>query len=660
MRSTDPPAHRPLRRWGYPVGFLALGVWFWLTAVRPPQFDPPQPDGTHPSHGLTASWEQALAYFLKHRALAGTDYVFTYGPLGYLGCLTYDPDLYWLKYGWELTVSALMAVVLVLIVRRLPDLPTRLLCCYLVLAYDIDFADGRYAFLLLACGLFLLEPGRRFWRLIGPALLAFAVIALIKFTFSILAGIGVLVVAARHLADRRPAMAGATALGFAAALLTAWLAAGQTFGNLPACIRAAYEIVAGYGPAMCVPGPWPEVALGVILLALLAGLGAVLGDGSVPRFQVLAAGLVLVAGVFVQWKLGFTRGDHPRVFFITMLLVPFVLTACVPPPPRGRTTRWMLTVGAVLASLVGAHWSRDPQLGLDLDLPGTLSEAGSRLVEHTAYVFAPRALEARLQHLWERDRHEQPLLPQTEAVVGKAAVDLFSWHQGIVFSQGMNWRPRPVFQSYSAYTPYLLDLNARFFRSERAPEYLIFSSLALDRRFYALEDSQALLEIFPRYSPVLIEHGCVLLKRKAQAPGTTPERTTVLDRAVRMGERVDLGGLPGSEQTLAVHIDYTMWGRLLALAYQPPTVWLRLEFAEGELELRRLVVATAMEDFLLKPFLDSPLDLPTVYGLGRPRSVKALQVVVMGNPACYRDTVRLVIKSVQDLAGPRATAERQR
>src|SRR5262249_55861946 len=64
-------------------------------------------------------------------------------------------------------------------------------------------------------------------------------------------------------------------------------------------------------------------------------------------------------------------------------------------------------------------------------------------------------------------------LPRIKACVRDAPVDLISYEQGLVFLNQFHWRPRPVFQSYTAYTPYLLSANARFFQGPKAPAYLI-------------------------------------------------------------------------------------------------------------------------------------------------------------------------------------------
>ena len=76
--------------------WLLFGIVLWLILLRFPD-----EDGVA---DLDFSWRLCLAHFCKHRARAGVDYIWTYGPLGYFTTTAYDPDLFWLKYLWEIAL----------------------------------------------------------------------------------------------------------------------------------------------------------------------------------------------------------------------------------------------------------------------------------------------------------------------------------------------------------------------------------------------------------------------------------------------------------------------------------------------------------------------------------------------------------------------------
>ena len=128
-------------------------------------------------------------------------------------------------------------------------------------------------------------------------------------------------------------------------------------------------------------------------------------------------------------------------------------------------------------------------------------------------------------------------LPQVKARVGDSTIDAMSCCQGILLINDLNYRPRPVFQSYSSYTPYLLAENARFFRSDFAPKFVLFKLEAVNG-CPALEDGQALMELSRLYAPVLHEGDFILFQRlpdadsRRQTPAISTS-TTVLQRRLR-------------------------------------------------------------------------------------------------------------------------------
>ena len=110
MIISDTSEAMALKVWQRIVLFLA-GLLNWIALPRPS------------GHGRRQdpSWELALAHFLRNKFQAGIDYIYTYGPLGYVLTATYDRSLYWLKYGWELSIKLLFVVVLWKISQRFRD-----------------------------------------------------------------------------------------------------------------------------------------------------------------------------------------------------------------------------------------------------------------------------------------------------------------------------------------------------------------------------------------------------------------------------------------------------------------------------------------------------------------------------------------------------------
>src|SRR5262249_30281960 len=159
------------------------------------------------------------------------------------------------------------------------------------------------------------------------------------------------------------------------------------------------------------------------------------------------------------------------------------------------------------------------------------------------------------------------------------------------FANRLNWAPRPGFQSLTAYTPYLLETNAAFLRSGRAPEYLLLASTTLDDRLPALDDALAWHEILHRYRPVLIEKGYLLVKKAGPGNDSQPSanvRPVDLDRDIRMGESVSLPQAP-DYQILSLDVRQTPWGRLRTFFYKPGPLTIHVKLTDGEERVYRLI-----------------------------------------------------------------------
>lgn len=632
------------------LGLAALLLLFWISLIDVPRFvGGPNEKGEYWSHGLTSSWEQALAFFFQHRYQAGRDFIFTYGPLGFLAGGTFDPFIYWLKYAWEASVTLFAAFIFLKVWLRLPAWPARVLLAYLVLCQGIHPVDVRFPLLLLMGGLLALECRRitSFWCL---TLLMFALLSLMKFTFFVLAVFIVGTLTVDYAASRRFLLAATMPAAFVGFLLTAWAALGQFVSGIPAYLRGAWEITSGYADAMGWPIADHQPILGLLAIASLAALWFV--AGAAPARRRRGALSLMTGALFLQWRHGFTRGDHTRFFFEFILFVPFLISTGLGPRPTRCWPRRIFSVATIALGLAGFMTGPDADRWSVLgpwNLYRTSNSDTATALDRVQFLLAPVTVEQRLRAEWEKDR-ARPLFPKIKGMVGDAPVDLLSHHQGVIFSQQMNWRPRPVFQSYSAYTPFLLDANRDFFRSERAPQYVIVTSPSLDRKLYALEDSQAYFEILRRFRPVLIEGSTILLQRDSSAQACPKAVENVLmRREVRQGEIVNVDNLPAAYQTLSVRLRKTWWGRLRGLLYRPPWIWINLWCDDGRRLYRRLVPGMASEDFVLNPLFDQPNDLLALYAPARGVRVKSFAISVVGDKSCYEDEMTIVLKSVSNL-----------
>jgi hypothetical protein len=575
-------------------------------------------------NNLDHSWMQAMGHFYRTNAQAGTDYVFTYGPLGFFATEAYDGSLYWQRYAWELAVKLAAAVVIIAVLARLPGRGLTLLGAALVIVFVPYHFDTIYQVTLLAAGVLLIDGACHQYQPEAQARDAFssralragkwiivpllALLAMTKFTYFVLALWAALLA---ELAGRLKGYRGwlSPLPLYLIAALAVWLFCGQNPLHLWAYCRNSWEVSQGYAEAMATPGKGFDVGLAAVAMVMavfLLGLAAWRNRRSV--FHVMTV-LLLGPGLFLGWKHGLIRHDgHPFIFFGMAMFVALLLPRLLEPATSGHTGR---ALGGLLACCAAGTLLTSDRVKPDFFEWNLVDQTEANL----AAALSPRARRDELEA--DRARQEEEWrLDRVRAEVGGASLDELSCAQGVVLLNGFNWHPRPVFQSYTAYTPALLRLNADFFRSDTAPEYVLISFAPVDGRLGATEDSLALLDILRRYHPVVAEKEFVLFRRVPPDQETAPPQPEVVcRRTIHFDEDVSLEDVPGEYQFLSLRFAPSLSGRVWGAVFKRDRVFLDLRTASGAtLERRRLVPAMAGEGFLINPLVDTTADFVRLYG----------------------------------------------
>ncbi len=577
--------------------YLLHGALVWLLLLRPPN--------VMQDVQLDASWMQLVAFDLVHRVQAGVDFVFTYGPLGYFlpAYPTYYPELYWPRVWVEMGLKALVVACVVAPGFRMQRLWQRLAYLAVVLVVT-PIASESFQLMSITAATLWLVTGRCRLVLVVPAVAFFAFLGLGKFTFFMLGSVCVGLIFAnvwRRDGWRRAAV---VPLAFAGAIAIAWIAAGQSLANLPAFYKGSSEIASGYNESMrWVPIDGKRNYFGDVLLALgsigLTGLAALWVLLPRPwRLQTWLAAGALAATLFLTWKAGFVRQDvgHSAIFFSGAVAVP-MWSWSIAGASRRSVPVIVLALLASATAFIGAF-------RVDSDFrPATVWP----LLRHIAllrwdFVMDPAATQRRLDEAAERLARKNDL-PQVRGVVGEAPVDEVPHHQNVLFLNRLNVRHRPVFQSYSAYTPYLQRLNADFYADpKRGPEFVLFKVDPTDGQFPTVADSQIYPTLLQHFRPRLVERDYLLLERVRDT--ARPVRSVEVQRqTVHLGEWVALTSGPGLGE-LAVDLDFSRFGSLSSFLIRGPRLYLDVRLDDGQ-EITGFVTSRGSMrlPFLVDPFV---------------------------------------------------------
>jgi hypothetical protein len=471
-------------------------------------------------------------------------------------------------------------------------------------------------------GIELIRRSSDSWRWSSVAFLALlATLSLVKFTNMLLAFFLVLLAGGLELWTRRRISAlrvPALYLGF---FLLGRILCGQHLGNFPAYLRSSWEISQGYQDTMGLACPPYQLYLALTVLGLLVSY-LVLNLATHPD-RVRCTVLTLGAGayMYLNWKHGFIRADGHQVgFYYAMLTVIVTAPIIVEDSPRFKRLKHLLLAAAGLLAV----------LGVDLVLPGVargaLAAAQNKVSQNVSFAFGiantREDYDARLRG--EKDAIE---LLKTKSTVGRSTVDVLGFVQAVALFNDFNYQPRPVFQSYSAYTPSLSRLNYDYYASDRAPDYVLFKLQTIDYRLATMDDPHVLRLLIQRYTYLFSELGYSVWKRKPGPYNAAAfEPKLIRSTTTRLGQKVDLADLAGQNIWVEINYRFSLLGRLQRFLYKPPLVQLRITDDKGIETMHRLPQPIGQTGFMLNPVTDDLLEFMRAAGGTPKRLASAISI----------------------------------
>ena len=580
-----------------------------------------------PTFDLDASWRMALSSFFLDGLQFGRDVVFTYGPLGFLMGKTYSGLMFWNLLLWQLLAAVGFALLIIKWSARLTVGPRLIFFGYFVV-FGLYYEDALHMQMITLMGCELLRRlDDREWRWSTTLLLLFlATLSVIKFTNLLLGTIMVGSVAALALWRGRRGPAVRLVAWFVGGYLLGWVACGQNPLNLPAYLLNSWHVSQGYQEAMGILTPDAPFWKALVVVAVLASY-LLLNFLTQPDRPRSLAGVIMVAAfIHLNWKHGFVRADgHMLGFFYCALLVIVTFPALLDDAaPFRHLKRWGLAAAGVFCVF-----------GIYDTIPSLLADA------HTIFQHRLRTQIHHFTHLADlHAEYEVHLtrelslrdMPLTRAVVGRRSIDVIGYEQAAAVYNRFNYRPRPVFQSYSAYTPELAKLNSDYYQSDRAPEFVLVKVGSIDERLAAMDDSAVLYLITQRYTFVLAESGFQLWEKNTTPPDPAAQPQWLRAAEITVGQPWELGE-KDERQPLWIKIDLQpSWlGRLRTFLYKPPMLRLEIEDITGRKSSYRMPAPIGRAGFIINPLIEDFSSF-TYYAINKPeRLTRSINLVL--NPA---------------------------
>jgi len=562
--------------------FCLIAIGLSLTILILVPFSP-----TYPAAGLDPSWRYALNTAVANHLRFGKDIIFTFGPLASVYTRLYSPQTDMLMMFASLViVSALLSgLLLVANAARRPWLILFPLAISQFVLLDSIFIT------LPVLMVYTCESGREQHR--GKSTVAFLLAAACGLLVLIKGSTTLPVVFCTFLSalalwqvSRHDAIAlAAIAIG---SMMLAWVYSGQALSGLPAYFTSQELIISGYSNGMSVNGRLIEPFVYVLIMGLLIRITLLPSAATTWRIA-----LALTVALFICFKAGFTRHDGHAIIAGTALFLIGYLTFL-----RNNTSSATLALALGLFGwlfIAGRDVDWHPSAILDRTV-GQLSRSAIAIGYRIAN---PGLFEKQFNEAVTsiRRTHTLPAYSGT--------TDLYPADLSALIASGSNWSPRPVFQSYTAYTPALLSLN-REHLIKSPPSRIYFNVAPIDGRYPSLEDDLSWPLLLSDYEPVAFDGDYAVLQRR-DLPKPIGINEPILAGTRMLGTQVEI---PDHTGPIWAEIDVkpTLLGRLVSAAYKNPLLMIILKYDDGSTRTYRFIAGLGKAGFLLSPTVQSGRD----------------------------------------------------
>jgi hypothetical protein len=387
-------------------------------------------------------------------------------------------------------------------------------------------------------------------------------------------------------------------------LLLVWLGLYGDFEGMTTFFNGMYELAADNSAAVAV---YPSnnwwligIALGTGLLLLLLNL---------KNTTLLTYSILVSPALFAIWKYGMAREDYLHTsmmfIFILFILLTYNLLNKILKPFNFIFSGIIVTLFYFI--LQNSYYFEPYQVKAN-GFQNLVSK-----ISHNSY-FADTCQYSTAKSI-ERNKLDNNILK----LIGNQTVDIYPWDYSYIAANNLKWQPRPVIQSYASYSHKLDALNAGHFRSDKAPEFIIWELRkithdihggtleSIDGRYLLNDEPETLLALLCNYELVATQKGifpALIFKKKSTS--LTPEKSKMAQTKATWNQWIDVPQKSQSILQASVAITHSMAGKIKSFLYKDEAIYVYYLLENGDIRMYRIVPKNAAYGLWINPLIINP------------------------------------------------------
>ncbi len=568
-----------------------------------------------PLSGLDPSWVYTMNQAIAQKFVLGREIIFTYGPYASVATHQFNPATANLQLmgGLYLVLCYFVAIWLLMKGSELHWKIIFLAAMAVIRPWDAMFLAYPLIISLLIFRITSSEAelGKINIRpcvasiIVAVIFSALGLLLLIKGSFIALCALAVAMSTVMFWRNKQLGLAIICLVSPVISTAVFWVISGQDLAVLPDYFINLGQIISGYTEAMSARGKTINIICFSISGLLILGFVGL--QKSISLFSKVILLILFSATLFIGFKAGFVRHDvHASIAAESQIIIALLLSFIFQfkAPFLIQYKKFKIAVVPLVAVVAWLVINKNYN-----------NISVKRVFESLAHQKAAyQSLESLTFHreILSKVFDERVTEIKKEAAfpVLEGGSDIYPVDQSFLIASENQWSPRPIFQSYSAYTEKLAKINAEHLLGEKAPQNIFFKVATIDGRLPSLDDGASWPILLNKYEPVQMFGEFLLLKRGAVEEEISKEKFLSVEAS--FAQKVEI---ENNQDILFAEIEVkpTLLGRLFSIIFKPDQIWISVTTADGSVRNQRVVSSMMKSGFVISPLVESVTDFAFLY-----------------------------------------------
>jgi hypothetical protein len=237
-------------------------------------------------------------------------------------------------------------------------------------------------------------------------------------------------------------------------------------------------------------------------------------------------------------------------------------------------------------------------------------------------------------------RKGYPLRAETVGMLSGHTMDVFPWDIAVTEAYGFKWHPRPVFQSYSAYTEYLDSLNAKHFSLDSRPEYILYALYVFDKRYPIFDEPATFRMLLRKYEPCAQDGDFIVLRKSPFADTSTEEYISA--GVGKFKQAIPLPQLGDGLLFAKIHVEHNLLGLVWKFLFKSPDVYIAFISNDKNINgrIRRFVFSNAANGLFISRYVANQSDLLEIWKGNTRQDIHGIALLTE-HPAFFKDKITI-------------------